>query len=336
MKDFDQDTSIEVFDIHNESENKDPYAETERVAFHHQFVLNSIKELKPDVVKTLRKNDYGSYKVLYLDVPKNIQNYDFYNAYRKIKISEAELRIEDQNEIQAIKLKKLFFEGNCFSLSFYFLIFVFGIVIVSFSFKYQSFKKACIIIGIIVIGLIILLLIFWKIRKLLKIQKDKKFEQLKEYHPYYRLCSKIKYKYFDDYVEFLKIPVSQIEDKYIDYEDDIESAWDNSSGEFITNRFFRFKPIEGISKQFGHYRFFIEIDYEDCFPDYPELVNIEQHFNPDEYESGDAEKIINISDFKNIIKDSISNMITERIPGMKLEDIKIAAVFINHPLITEK
>ena len=72
---------------------------------------------------------------------------------------------------------------------------------------------------------------------------------------------------------------------------------------------------------------YFQIDYKECFPNYPELLNIEQQTLPFIYGLfNDCCYDNMIPGYKKQIENYISNLLSERIPDMEVKDIKIAVV----------
>ncbi len=143
-------------------------------------------------------------------------------------------------------------------------------------------------------------------------------------HPYFRLCNNL--TFMSGSGINIVYPTKTIDEKYKKSKYYIEQEWKITSHKFITDRFFRMKVLDFQFPDRNHYRIFVEIKYEECFPDYPELINIENQletlsFNLDEYENTAR----SLSDFKSMIKRQVTVLIRERIPEMKLKEVIVAA-----------
>ena len=64
------------------------YSEEEKKLLHRSLVDDSKKYLNSELAYKLKKKDKALYKVLYTKIPDNIQNHDFYTAFRNVKLNE--------------------------------------------------------------------------------------------------------------------------------------------------------------------------------------------------------------------------------------------------------
>ena len=148
-----------------------------------------------------------------------------------------------------------------------------------------------------------------------RIKKSQEIKTQKSNHPYYNICDNL--HYYSIRFTHILYPVNQIEEKYRKSKKAIEKEWTKYSENAFTNILFRFKPINVYVNFDYKLRLFIEIDYKECFPDYPELLNIEQQTEP---------FIQNLLSYyrydepiypdKTRIKDYITELLSDRIPDM--------------------
>ena len=148
-------------------------------------------------------------------------------------------------------------------------------------------------------------------------------------HPYYRLCNNL--VIMEDRDINLVYPTKTIDEKYKKCKSYIEEEWRITSHKFITNRFFRMKAFDCHFPNFNHYRFFVEVKYEDCFPDYPELINIEKQLEFLPFiAKDDIRPKASLSNYKSMIKKRVTELINERIPNMKLREVIVASGCTSH------
>lgn len=148
-------------------------------------------------------------------------------------------------------------------------------------------------------------------------------------HPYYRLCNNL--VIMEDRDINLLYPTKTIDEKYRKFKSYIEDEWRITSHKFITNRFFRMKAFDCHFPNYTHYRFFVEVKYEDCFPDYPELINIEKQleflpFIPKD----DIRPKASLANYKSMLKKRVTELINERIPKMIVREVVVAAGCTSH------
>ena len=369
MKDFDQDTSIKVFDELNETENIEGpvfYSSEENEKLHNRLVKESRKYIDIQLAMKLDEKDKNLYKVLYKEIPRNIHNYDFYIAFRNAKIDEftekdKPIEISDGTKtkksiIKWIKDKIIIYDesqldsnmGNIKNVEkcpvdwsstlfviilILFMALVYGtmsFLVLAFVFQvcsdFPSVAKILVIAGIEAL----LLFALFKIVENKLIKKKRNIKKLKDKHPYYKLCKDL--HYFNSNNHLLH-PVSEIEETYKESKIWIEKEWTDYYANSFSNTLFRFKPINVFVNNDYYFRFFIEIYYMDCFPDYPELLNVEQQIDNFirkliyDYKN---DEIIPI--YKNQIRDYIAGHLSKRLPNMVVEDIAVASVKIKRPI----
>ena len=143
-------------------------------------------------------------------------------------------------------------------------------------------------------------------------------------HPYFRLCNNL--VIMEDRDINLVYPAKTIDEKYRKCKSYIENEWRITSHKFITNRFLRMKAFDCHFPNYTHYRFFVEVKYDDCFPDYPELINIEKQL---EYlpfiPKDDIRPKASLANYKSMIKKYVTELINERIPQMNVREVVVAA-----------
>ena len=61
------------------------YSDEENKLLHRSLVEDSQKCFDTELAYKLKKKDINLYKVLYTNIPRSIQNYDFYTAFRNIR-----------------------------------------------------------------------------------------------------------------------------------------------------------------------------------------------------------------------------------------------------------
>lgn len=148
-------------------------------------------------------------------------------------------------------------------------------------------------------------------------------------HPYVRLCNNL--VFMEDKGINFAYPTKKIDENYKRYKEQIEAEWKLTSHKFITNRFFRMKAFDCRFPNYNHYRFFVEVKYDDCFPDYPELINIEKQleflpFIPKD----DIRPKASLANYKSMLKKKVAELIAERIPKMKVREIIVSAGCTRH------
>lgn len=345
------------------------YSDEENKLLHRSLVADSKKYLDTELAYKLKKKDINLYKVLYTNIPRSIQNYDFYMAFRNVKINEL-VNLPDENEktlVQKIKETVIVYDESRYKKGFpiseyenekytdkdkypiqwgctiiviiYILYIVFCVAALAFlgitiahlilsNFPaVATFVKVLAVIGFEALLIYFFIKIFKKryIRKLKNRKNTKNIKKLKNNHPYYKLCDDLHY-YSIRFTNILH-PVNKIEETYKKNRKGIEKEWTKYSENAFTNILFRFRPIK-INTDYNYFfRLFIEIDYKECFPNYPELLNIEQQTLPFIYGLfNDCCYDNMIPGYKKQIENYISNLLSERIPDMEVKDIKIAVV----------
>jgi hypothetical protein len=172
----------------------------------------------------------------------------------------------------------------------------------------------------------LLLFIVIKFVKGKRTRKNRIIKELKNNHPYYKLCDNLHY-YSIRHTNIL-YPVNKIEKRYRKSKKAIEKEWAKYSTNSFTGILYRFKPVNVYVDYCNlFYRFFIEIDYKECFPNYPELQIIEKQTESFILDLGSDfadDKVI--LEYKKQIRDFISRLLSDRIPDMKVTDISIAIV----------
>ena len=128
-----------------------------------------------------------------------------------------------------------------------------------------------------------------------------------------------------------QFPTKKIDEEYKRYKNEIDKEWAISSHNFFTNRFFRFKSYICYFSKYGRYKFYVEVKYQDCFPDYPELINIEKQLeNLPFIPKDDENPKPSIANYKSMVKKKVAELISERIPKMVVEDIIVSAGCTGH------
>lgn len=303
--------------------------------------------------------------------PRPILNYDFYNAYREYREMEKKyspdlfLNSSNYGSYELYKLSKnypyrkrpsrsveresdkvskelkhwLWFECILTGIAVIFVLiiiifFIYSIFQIDSDSTISKFVKFLLEAGVI-FGIV--MLIRWARNK-------ERFNKLKDdfndtrrnigdktpdVHPYLRLCNNL--VFLEDKGISFVYPTKKIDENYKKYKSHIEAEWEISSHKFITNRFFRMKVFDCHFPNHNHYRFFVEIKYNDCFPDYPELINIENQleflpFIPKD----DTKPKASLANYKSMIKKRITELIAERIPKMQLKEVIVAAGCTSH------
>lgn len=338
------------------------YSEEEKKQLQRSLADDSKKYLDTELANKLKKKDPDLYKVLYSKIPNTIQNYDFYTAFRNVKINELINPVEEKHEGSHFKFpgSLIFYDESRYKKSFInkrvtdpnyqnrkytdkemycvdwpntIAVFAFLFLciflptfggIVSCVIDNNLEQGAAKISGIAILEVILLVMII-RIFKKRRIKKSQEIKTQKSNHPYYNICDNL--HYYSIRFTHILYPVNQIEEKYRKSKKAIEKEWTKYSENAFTNILFRFKPINVYVNFDYKLRLFIEIDYKECFPDYPELLNIEQQTEPFiqnllSYYRYDEP----IYPYKTRIKDYITELLSDRMPDMIVKDITVAIV----------
>ena len=173
------------------------------------------------------------------------------------------------------------------------------------------------------------LIVFIIIKMYNKYRPKHRAKKLIETNPYYQMASEL--LFIPSYRVQLDYPTKRIDSNYRRYKNNIELEWKVSSHDFITDTFFRLEPFDCRFPDYGVFRFFIEIKYEPCFPDYPELLSIEKQIRGLHFIAKDEDKPkARIGLYKAQIRDRIKELIKDRIPNMVVTNIVIAVGVLNH------
>ena len=173
---------------------------------------------------------------------------------------------------------------------------------------------------IVLIGIIILIT---------KINSWRKNTKRLESHPYYELCKNLTMT--DASKVTLTYPTKRIEESYRKYKSIISEEWRITSHDFITNRWFRMRPYEFDFPNYGRYIFYVEVKYKSCFPDYPALISIEDEIGYLSFMAKDDHRAkLPLSDYKNMIRNRVKELISERIPDMEVEEVCVEAGCTGH------
>jgi hypothetical protein len=290
-----------------------------------------------------------------------IQNYDFYNAFRNTRLLDGEFastmefwrspyydfssykrikypqkeRKRHSVEVEIEKLEKLNRSVTkdivlC-AIAGGIGVFIIIAMIMDAVMKVTriSEKTAWSTIGIIFLLIAEGVAIYFLIKYLTKKFRKKKFAELKETHPYYKLSNDLVFMEANK-VQF-QFPTKKIDEEYKRYKNEIDKEWAISSHNFFTNRFFRFKSYNCYFSKYGRYKFYVEVKYQDCFPDYPELVNIEKQLeNLPFIPKDDENPKPSIANYKSMVKKKVAELISERIPKMVVEDVIVSAGCTGH------
>lgn len=339
------------------------YSEEEKKLLHRSLVDDSKKYLNSELAYKLKKKDKALYKVLYTKIPGNIQNHDFYTAFRNVKLNElVNPQEENENDEENCNQTKFKFPQSLFvynhdryndtfinerydsnhpnreypewemycidwpnTIAFYIFLFLIlflpvGGSIISCVIDHHS-EQDVMICGITITEVVLLVLLI----KIFKKRKIKKSHKLKYDHPYYDISDGLHY-YSIRFTDIL-YPANKIEEKYRKSRKAIEKEWNKYSINAFTNIMFRFKPI-AIDTDYNYYfRLFIEIDYKECFPNYPELLIIEKQTESFIHELFSGYQYDDmIQGYKKQLENYISKLLSERIPDMDVKDIRIAVV----------
>ena len=172
-------------------------------------------------------------------------------------------------------------------------------------------------------------IIFVAVKLYNKYRPAYKVKKLIKANPYYLMASELFFMR-SALVQF-EYPTKRIDSNYRKYKNSIELEWKVSSHNFITDTFFRLEPFNCKFPDYGVFRFFIEIKYEPCFPDYPELLSIEKQIRGLHFIAKDEDKPkARIGLYKSQIRDRIKELIKDRIPNMVVTNIVIAVGVLNH------
>ena len=196
-------------------------------------------------------------------------------------------------------------------------------MIISYSKEYSRFSKW------VLIAILEVIVIFISVKLYNRFMPAHKAKKLIETNPYYQMASEL--LYIPSYKVQFEFPTKRIDSNYKRYKNNIELEWNVSSHNFITDTFFRFEPFNCRFPDYGFFRFFVEIKYEPCFPDYPELLSIEKQITGLSFISKNNDKPkASIGLFKSQIRDRIKELIKDRIPKMVVTNIVIAVGVLNH------
>lgn len=305
-----------------------------------------------------RKYPYYEKYVRLATKSRPILNYDFYNAYRNTLTDDKKFSTFSALSTRIENLKKEHFEYMVQQPSS-------GRLSRRLQQEENKLKKSSIKLTVelafifTVIGLLLFILLFAFLDALLDLKKNsgiwkflavgvleagiiyavykcftgkktkKKLKELADTQPYYKLALDLHFVEAR-HIQF-DFPTKRIDGNYRRYKNNIELEWKASSHDFITDMFFRMKAFDCFFPNYGHMRFFVEIKYESCFPDYPELIGIEKQleflpFIPkDEYRPK-----AKIQHYKTLIRENVLQLINTRIPKMKVRDIVVAVGILEH------
>ena len=146
---------------------------------------------------------------------------------------------------------------------------------------------------------------------------------LQESNNYYALCKDLTFAE-SDRISY-RFTTRKIDSSYPSLYADIDKEWKETSHNFITDESFRLAPFNYSFGKNSKYRFFVEIKYEPCFPDYPALLGLEQSMerlcliSKEDLNQGKKYK-----NYKMQVRDCVSGYIKERIPALKVKEINVA------------
>ena len=172
-------------------------------------------------------------------------------------------------------------------------------------------------------------IIFFSIKLYNRFKPIRNAKKLTKINPYYMMADDL--LYIESRKVQFEFPTKRIDSNYRKYKNNIELEWKVSSHNFITDTFFRFKAFDCRFSNYGDFRFFVELKYEPCFPDYPELLSIEKQVSELKFiDKVDDKPKARITLYKTKIRDTINELIKERIPKMVVTNIIIAVGVLSH------
>ena len=274
--------------------------------------------------------------------PRPILNMDFYNAYRETMLFHNEIKASSKkpNEIvyagdpkrQKKRQTDIAKYGKASTLSVISTVLPFLVIpgfslfiLIQFLFELSTgieyYFPGFIRGALIIIAEVILNILAYKFLK--KRYRKKQLAQLQESNNYYALCKDLTFAE-SDRISY-RFTTRKIDSSYPSLYADIEKEWKETSHNFITDESFRLAPFNYSFGKNAKYRFFVEIKYEPCFPDYPALLGLEQNMeriyiiSKEDLNAGKKYK-----NYKMQVKDYVSGYIKERIPALKVREINVA------------
>ena len=275
-------------------------------------------------------------------IPRPILNIDFYNAYRETMLFHNEIKASNKkpNEIvyagdpkrQKKRQTDIAKYGKASTLSVINTVLPFLVVpgfslfiLVQFLFElstgieyyFPGFIKG----ALILITEVMLNILAYKFLK--KRYRKKQLASLQENNDYYALCKDLTFAE-SERISY-RFPTRKIDSSYPSLYADIDKEWKETSHNFITDESFRLAPFNYSFGKKTKYRFFVEIKYEPCFPDYPALLGLEQNMerlcllSKEDLNPGKKYK-----NYKMQVKDYVSGYLRDRIPALKVKEINVA------------
>ena len=277
--------------------------------------------------------------------PRPILNMDFYNAYRETMIFHNEIKASSKKPNEIVyagdpkhkKVQKkmetnLAKYGKASTLSVIstvlpflvipgFSLFILVQFLIELSTGIEYYFPGFIKGALILIAEVVLNILAYKFLK--KRYRKKQLALLQENDNYYALCKDLTFAE-SDRISY-RFPTRKIDSSYPSLYADIDKEWKETSHNFITDESFRLAPFNYSFGKNSKYRFFVEIKYEPCFPDYPALLGLEQSMerlcllSKEDLNPGKKYK-----NYKMQVKDYVSGYLKERIPALKVKEINVA------------